>query len=105
MSIYAGLRLPHVFGKVLSQSGAFILDQYRTVVFDLVQHGPVKPLKLWMDVGRYEFLFEPNQVFHSELVEQGYDVTYRIYNGGHNYTSWRNDLAKGFVHLFGKDGQ
>ncbi len=61
MALVAGLRLPHIFGQVLSQSGAFHLGDYATVALDLVQHLPVRPLRIWMDVGRYEWLLESNR--------------------------------------------
>ncbi len=40
MAMYAGMRLPHVFGRVLSQSGAFILPEHQFVVVDLVRYAP-----------------------------------------------------------------
>lgn len=101
MALFVGLRLPHIFGKVLSQSGAFEMDWYETVVLDLVRHGPLRPLQIWMDVGRLEGLLEPNRAMHALLAEKGYDVTCREFSGGHNYTSWRNDLWRGLEALFG----
>jgi enterochelin esterase family protein len=102
MALYAGLRAPHVFGHVLSQSGAFTLDALDTVVWDLVRQGPVLPLRIWMDVGRYEWLLDCNRRLHHLLVERGYDVTYREYNAGHNYPAWRNDVWRGLELLFGR---
>jgi enterochelin esterase family protein len=102
MALYAGLRAPHVFGHVLSQSGAFTLDALDTVVWDLVRHGPLPPLRIWMDVGRYERLLDCNRRLHHLLVERGYDVTYREYNAGHNYPAWRNDVGRGLELLFGR---
>ena len=102
MALYAGLRAPHVFGHVLSQSGAFTLDTLDTVVWDLVRQGPVLPLRIWMDVGRYEWLLDCNRRLHHLLVERGYDVTYREYNAGHNYPAWRNDVWRGLELLFGR---
>jgi len=51
MALYTGLRLPHIFGKVLSQSGAFSFGVYDTIVFDLVRCGDVQSINIWMDVG------------------------------------------------------
>ncbi len=101
MALYAGIRASHVFGRVLSQSGAFTLDEHDTVVWDLIQHGPVQPLRIWMDVGRFEWLLQCNQRMNDLLVARGYDVTCREYNGGHNYPSWRNDVWRGLELLFG----
>jgi len=100
IALYTGLRVPQVFGRVLSQSGAFRHDRYVPLIFDLVRQGPVKPLKVWMDVGRYEWLLPGNQEMHTALRERGYDVTYREYHGGHNYPSWRDDVWRGLEHLY-----
>lgn len=101
MAAYAGLRAPQVFGRVLSQSGAFTMGEHDTVVWDLVRHGPTQPIKIWMDVGRYEWLLHCNRRMHELLVERGYDVTYREFNAGHNYPAWRNDIWRGLELLFG----
>jgi enterochelin esterase family protein len=100
MALYTGLRVPHIFGRVLSQSGAFTMDRHDTVVFDLVRHGPVHPLKTWMGAGRYEWHLNCNRRLHDLLVERGYDATYHEYPGGHNYPSWRDQLWRGLEILF-----
>ncbi len=101
MALYAGLRAPEVFGRVLSQSAALDMSKPDSVVFDLVRHGPVRPLRIWMNAGRYEWLLDGNRRMHELLVEKGYDVVYREYNGGHNYPSWRDSLGEGLEALFG----
>jgi enterochelin esterase family protein len=35
------------------------------------------------------------------LTRKGYEVTYREYNGGHNYPAWRDDVWRGLETLFG----
>jgi enterochelin esterase family protein len=101
MALYAGLRAPEVFGRVLSQSGAFAMGEHDGVVFDLARHGPVRPVKIWMNAGRYEWLLDCNRRMHGLLVEKGYDVVYHEYNGGHNYPSWRDSVGEGLEALFG----
>jgi enterochelin esterase family protein len=34
------------------------------------------------------------------LTEAGYTLTYREYNGGHNYTAWREEVWRGLEALF-----
>jgi len=102
MALYTGLRAPEVFGRVLSQSGAFAMSEQDSVVFDLVRHGPVPPLSVWLNAGRYEWLLSCNRRMYGLLAEKGYDVVCREYNGGHNYPSWSNDLGHGLAHLFGR---
>ncbi|MBN2146030.1 MAG: hypothetical protein JW726_01535 [Anaerolineales bacterium] len=103
MALYTGLRLPQIFGKVLSQSGAFSFDEFDTVVFDLARRTDPKGTKIWMDVGKYDFLYikEANRRMNEVLAEQGYDYTFRWYNCGHNYTAWRDEIWRGLEFLFG----
>lgn len=100
MALYTALRLPALFGRVLSQSGAFHMGGRATGVVDLVTYLPVPPLRIWMDVGRYEGLLDCNREMHALLLARGYDVVYHEYNGGHAYTAWRDDLVDGLQHLF-----
>ena len=101
MALYAGLRAPGVFGRVLSQSAALDMSKPDSVVSDLVRHGPLPPLRIWMNVGRYEWLLDSNRRMHELLVEREYDVVYGEYNGGHNYPSWRDSVGEGLETLFG----
>jgi enterochelin esterase family protein len=101
MALYTGLRVPQVFGRVLNQSGAFELGEQETVVSQLVRHMPHQPLKIWMDVGRFEWLLEPNRRLNELLQARGYDVTDREYNAGHNYPAWRDELWHGLGVAFG----
>ena len=102
IALYTAMRVPGVFGHVISQSGAFGLHSgsLRPVVWDLVYHAASQPLKIWMDAGEYEFLKESNREMQALLAEKGYDVQYREYAGGHNYTSWKNDVWRGLEAVF-----
>ena len=101
MALYTGLRAPQVFGRVLSQSAALDMSKPDSVVFDLVRHGPLPPLRIWLNVGRYEWLLDGNRRMHGLLGEKGYDLVYREYNGGHNYPSWRDQVGAGLEVMFG----
>jgi enterochelin esterase-like enzyme len=100
MALYAGVREPQVFGHVLSQSGAFTIGR-DLVVYDLIREGNVKPLQLWMDVGRFEWLLETSRRMYALLQEKGYDVTFREYDAGHNYPAWRDDVWRGLEKMLG----
>ncbi len=104
MALYTGLRLSHIFGHVLSQSGGFTLAEGETVVYELVRRGDLRAIKIWMNVGLYDFvsLLAANREMYPLLSSRGYDVSYREYHGGHNYPSWRNDLWRGLEHHFGE---
>ena len=100
MSMYTGIRMPKVFGKVLSQSGTFILPEHEFVVVDLVRYTPRPEINIWMNAGRYEWLLKDNQQMFALLKEKKYKVKFHEYSGGHNYTSWRNDIWRGLEALF-----
>ena len=101
MSLYSALRFPEIFNRVLSQSGSFTLHGRDSLVFDLTRARYNPALKIWMDVGRFEYLLEANQRMAEVLRASGYDVVYRETNGGHNYTVWRDDVERGLMALFG----
>ncbi len=103
MALFTALRLPRVFRKVLTQSGAFISPDYQFVVVDLVRHAPPPGIEIWMDAGRLEWLLDGNRQMYALLQEKQYRVKYCEFSGGHNYTSWRNDLWHGFEALYGNE--
>lgn len=107
MALYTGLRLPSIFGKVLSLSGAFSFPEFDLVVFDLARMADPQALRVWMDVGMYDFhiLPESNRRMAALLNERGFDSRFEEYPAGHNYTAWRDELGKGFEFLFGKKGR
>jgi enterochelin esterase-like enzyme len=100
MALYTALRAPHIFGRVLSQSGAYSIAGFDFVLWDLVSSKEQLPLNIFMDCGRFEELFNSNQQMADLLTKKGYQLCYREYNGGHNYPSWRNELIHGLEFLF-----
>lgn len=107
MALYTGIRIPYVFGNVLSQSGAFSWGNFDMVVFDLIQQGDMRPLKIWMDVGIYDLagLLESNQRMQAILNQRGYPTIYREYHAGHNFPAWREEVWRGIEALFGVENK
>jgi enterochelin esterase family protein len=105
MALFTGMRAPHLFGHVLSQSGYFGFAPDEQVINDIVRYFPPRPLTIWMDAGRFEFLLAQNRRMRALLLQMGYAVSYREYHGGHNYTSWRNDVWRGLEELFPHGGE
>ncbi len=101
MALYSGLRHPEVFGRVLAQSGAYTLEGYEYIVWDLARQLDPACLQVWMDVGSMEALLDCNRAMFHLLQERGLRSALREYSGGHNYTLWRNDLPEGLSFLFG----
>lgn len=100
MATYTGLRMPETFGRVLSQSGVFAIEGRDLAAVDLVRHRHAHDLQIWMDCGSLDDLLEDNRRMSRLLHEQGYNATYREFSGGHNYTSWRDDVWRGLELLF-----
>ncbi len=100
MALFTALRLPKVFKKVLSQSGAFIAPDYQFVVVDMVRYMPPADIDIWMDVGRLDWLLDGNRQMLALLKEKNYRVKYREYSGGHNFSSWRDDIWHGLEALY-----
>ncbi len=106
MALYAGLRLPQLFGRVLSQSGAFsipnhdfVMANYEFPVFDLARVAR-RRLSVWMDCGSFERLLDSNRRMLPVLKEAGHRVHYREYPAGHNYPAWRDDVWRGLEWLY-----
>jgi enterochelin esterase-like enzyme len=62
--------------------------------------GARAPLRIWQDVGRYEWLLEANRQMHARLLACGYPVAYREFPAGHNYTAWSDSVWRGLEHVF-----
>lgn len=100
MALHTALRMPQVFGKVLSQSGAFMIESVDFAAVDLVRHRQADRINVWMDIGTLDYLLPDNRAMLKLLQEKKYDVTYREFSGGHNYTAWRDDVWHGLEALF-----
>ncbi len=100
MSFYTGLRMPEIFGKVLCQSGVFAIDDRDFAAVDLVRYGQGRDLQIWMDVGTLDELLDDNRRMIAILDKRQYNVTYREFSAGHNYTAWRDDIWRGLEALF-----
>ena len=100
MSMYTGLRMPEIFGKVLCQSGVFEIDERDFAAVDLVRYGQARDLQIWMDVGTLDELLEDNRRMVALLDKRQYNVIYREFSAGHNYTAWRDDVWHGLEAMF-----
>ena len=86
---------------MFSQAGGFAVglsgDQELT---ERIRSGERKPIRVYLDCGTYDFLYQGNRAMRRLLEERGYPVTYREFHAGHNYPAWREDLAVGLRCLF-----
>jgi enterochelin esterase-like enzyme len=103
MALYTGLRLSHIFGRVISLSGAFQFDhapQVPLLIKQLVQL-PKVDLRIWQSVESFEWLLNTNRQVRAFLQEAGYNPVYHEYNGAHNWTSWQTRLPQALQAIFG----
>jgi enterochelin esterase family protein len=113
MSVYAGLRAPERFGRVLSQSGSFWWpgaagDEPEWLVERAAAAGPPPggcELRFHLSAGAQEWVALPsNRRLRDALRNAGHRVDYREFNGGHDYHCWQNELAIGLPRLLGSTG-
>jgi enterochelin esterase family protein len=102
MSVYTGLRMPEIFGRVISQSGVFESEGRDFAAVDLIRAGQSRDIKIWMDIGRFDWLLDDNRRLQPILQESGYNITYREFSGGHNYTCWQNEVGVALENIFKK---
>jgi enterochelin esterase family protein len=100
MAVFTAMRLPHIFGSALSQSGAFEIWGHETIAMQMARHLPKTPVSFWIDCGRMDFLLDGNRKMHAILRERGYEVTYVENDGAHNFTTWRDSVSRGLETLF-----
>jgi enterochelin esterase-like enzyme len=100
MSMYTGLRMPEIFGNVLCQSGVFAIEGRDLAVVDLVRYSHARDINIWMDVGMLDELLEDNRRMIALLDKRQYNVIYREFSAGHNYTAWRDDIWHGLEAMF-----
>lgn len=108
---FAGLERPDLFGKVLSQSGAFWWNPVKEDensqqcwLLERFQSRPGVSLTFYLDVGKLEppNMIHVNHRFCEMLREKGYSFHFAEFNGGHDYNAWQETLSDGLIALIGK---
>ncbi|MFP1982910.1 enterochelin esterase [Lonsdalea quercina] len=109
-ALYAGLFLPHRFGRVLTQSGSFWWPDLTFITEGesceqpggwlgeqvRLQGRPERPLTIFQEAGHREADIElVNRQMHQALTEAGHRVQFRVYAGGHDALCWRGGLIDG----------
>jgi enterochelin esterase-like enzyme len=108
---YSAFRYPGIFGNVLSQSGSFMFfpgalklgpklfgsDIDTGALIRQYAHAPRKPIRFYLEAGRFEYDLEMSLVIENRrmrdvLEAKGYNVTYREFNGGHDFVGWQVNL-------------
>ena len=87
-------------GSTVDEEGC--LWNAQVISGDLIRYAPRPDINIWMDAGCFEWLLEGNRKMVNLLRKREYQVKFREFPGGHNYTAWRNDISHGLKKLFGK---
>jgi predicted alpha/beta superfamily hydrolase len=106
VSLYLGLRLPHVFGKIAALSPSVWWN--RRVILRFADAAPVDPLpRIWLDIGTREGgrIVEDVERFRDILLAKGWrlgrDVHYqRVEGAEHNEAAWARRVAPFLQFLF-----
>jgi len=108
-SAYAGLRLPHRFGNVLSLSGSYWWAPTGEIpgwVMRQYAKAPARELRFYLDAGRYEAsrggrdgILETSRHLGDVLRAKGYKVTQVEHDTGHDYLHWQGSLGCGLIAL------
>ena len=110
---YVAFRHPEVFGRVLSQSGAFWRGNEGTSspaewLTDQFRNTPALALRLYIEVGANEtgataggpIFIETNRRLRDVLQSKGYELRYVEVPGAvHNPAHWRTQLGPGLIYL------
>jgi len=113
-ALYWAVEHPEHFRLVLSQSGSFqravAPEEEPGSLIRTIMKRPRLPLRIYMDAGLTEgnyvmphgmTLLAANRHMRDVLILKGYPLTYREFNGGHDFESWRHTLVDGLIDLLG----
>ena len=116
ISFYIAFSRSDVFTSAYSQSGYFSFSKDRMI--NLLNYADRKPLKLYLDIGTYEYKvgadFLPateldftnaNRRMRDVLTKKGYKFIYKEYHEGHTWGNWRRHLIDGLIYFFGNKGE
>jgi len=114
-AVHAGLLHPEIFGKILSQSGAFWWSPAGETEPEWLNRqfaaSPRLPLAFYLEAGLLEdagagvaptTLLGANRRLRDILRGKGYPVHYAEFSGGHVFVCWQGSLADGLLALIGK---
>ncbi|WP_105616169.1 non-canonical purine NTP pyrophosphatase [Vallitalea okinawensis] len=109
---YIGLKQSHLFGNVLSESGAFWYkpdrcEETERACWMSKKYNQVDKLhlKFYLNVGileEFDNMIGVNRKLRDILQAKGYDVIYEEFKGGHDYLCWGETLANGLMALIGQ---
>lgn len=112
IAAFIAFKYPEVFPKVLCQSGGMYWkekgdDNEKGLILRMYENGVKQPLDFYMTFGEFEKEskrhYKANKDFAKILIDKGYSIEYREFNGGHTYTDLDIELGNGILYLLGKE--
>lgn len=105
-SLWFGMNFSDTYKRVHAQAGGYGIPHLSASgqLDEQVRTGERRPIRIYLDCGTYDFLYQGNQRMLAVLREKGYPVEYAEYHAGHNYPAWREALAPGLAWLFPPNG-
>jgi glucoamylase len=102
ISYWTGLNYPGVFARIGGQSCSFWIDDEREVaaLAALPPFDQTRPLRFYLDSGLLEPTWAASRRVRVMLAGKGYPVTYHEQSAGHNWTTWRDQLADAYLALW-----
>lgn len=109
-SAYQALQYPHIFGKVLAQSGVYgwpLRGEKEWLIQQYIE-SPTHDIRFFLDTGILETvlhfdycsgIMQMTRHFRDVLKAKGYPVSYVEFAGGHDYICWQETFALGLEHL------
>lgn len=99
ISLYIAMKHPDVFGNSAAQSSNII-----STISNTFENGPLLPLRLFLDLGKYDIpvLIPLVHGFVPVLQSKGYDFRYQEYNEGHSWGNWRAHIDDALEYFFGR---
>ena len=91
-----------LFSTVIALSGAFLFGpgddpaesfQGTEWLVQQIRAEPPRQIRWVLSSGTFEWLTPANRRLYDALSRQGYDVSYRERSGGHNWTTWRDEVS------------
>ncbi len=99
ISVYITWNYPGIFGFCASQSGAFFPD--RSTVMRMVEEGPRRDIRYYLDWGTYETdIARSNEEMREALLGGGHELEWHVFHEGHSWGSWRahvDDILRAFA--------
>lgn len=108
ISLMTAIHYPHIFGKTILQS-PFVDEPVLQAVRNAKN---VDLLSMYHIIGlrekeiifkddRVEDFLTPNRALHKLIVERGIDTFYEEIDGDHTWRSWKPDLKRALIEIFG----